>query len=71
MAINKSQIKARSRYYTSNAVNAFFLKFLLQVQANHHIHTCSRWKIKGYKTEEAVPTMIETNDSVDFYWDPV
>jgi len=71
MSINESQIKARSRYCTSNAVNAFFLKFLLQVQADHHIHTCSRWKIKGYKIEEAVPAMIETNDSVDFYWDPV
>ena len=71
MSINESQIKARSRYCTFNAVNAFFLKFLLQVQADHHIHTCSRWKIKGYKIEEAVPAMIETNDSVDFYWDPV
>jgi hypothetical protein len=43
----------------------------LQVQADHHIHTFSRWKMIGYKTEEAVPAMIETNDSVDFYWDPV
>jgi len=71
MSINDPQIKARSRYYTSKAVDAFFLKFLLQDQADHHIHTCSRLKIKGYKIEEAVPAMIETNDSVDFYWDPV
>jgi hypothetical protein len=29
MSINESQIKARSRYYTSNAVNAFFLKIFV------------------------------------------
>jgi hypothetical protein len=44
---------------------------LLQDQADRRNHTFSQWKIKGYKIEEAVPAMIETNDSVDFYWDPV